>query len=178
MRILVIADLHTRDLDLDLLEDPGLDLIVNCGDVYNASLKLILERWSKPILGVHGNHDEPWPEGIIDVHGKTHDHGGLRFGGWEGAWRYKPRGRYLYTDEDVEFGLRGFPRVDVFVAHNPLAGIHDRDDDVHNGFPAFRDYVLKRQPRLFLHGHSHSPGETTLGETRVICVHQWAMIQA
>lgn len=177
MRILVIADLHTQELDRGLLEDPSLDLIVNCGDVYNSCLEKIHERWSKPILGVHGNHDEEWPDGIFDLHGTTRELGGVVFGGWQGAWRYKPRGRYLYDEEEVEFGLRGFPPVDIFVAHSPMAGIHDIEDGVHNGFAALRGYVETNKPRLFLHGHTHQPATTMLGETQIVCVHEWQILE-
>lgn len=177
MRILVISDLEDSELDLSLLEDPQIRLIVSCGDVYNRTHKILRAKTELPILAVHGNHDDvEWPEGIEDLHLRVVTRESMTFGGFQGAWRYKPKGHFLYDDDEVREGLRSFPRVDVFVAHNPMAGAHEVDDDVHRGFMAFREYVEARKPRLFLHGHSNTPGEVLVGDTRVICVCRSAIV--
>ena len=176
MRALVIADLQARDLDLEVLQDPALEVILSCGDVYNSTYRQIRYRSNLPILAVHGNHDDDdWPEGVgvVDLHQRVHCLGGLRFGGFQGCWRYKPHSDYLYTDEEVAQALREFPAVDVFLAHSPMAGVHDVDDGVHNGFPALRHYVERHGPALFLHGHSHRPATSRIGSTQAICVLHW-----
>lgn len=181
MRLLVVCDLEATPLDLEVVRDPANACVIVCGDVYNDTLRELLSHVTVPVLGVHGNHDdENWPavdgRGITDLHLTVVEMNGLRFGGFEGAWRYKPRGRFLYEDDEVEARLAEFPAVDVFVAHNPLAGLHDIDDGVHNGFQAFRDYVRRTRPKLFLHGHSNRPGEAALGDTRVICTRHWQVV--
>lgn len=72
---------------------------------------------------------------------------GLRFGGFAGCWRHKPRGHHLFDHDEVATALQDFSPVDVFVAHNSPFGIHQRDGDVHQGFHAFSDYIAREQPR-------------------------------
>ncbi len=96
---------------------------------------------------------------------------GIRFGWFAGSWRYKPRGNYLFDQEEVTRLMAVFPPVDVFVAHNSPRKIHDRDDDVHHGFEAFVEYIERAKPRLFIHGHQHVNRETRIGETTVIGVY-------
>ena len=102
------------------------------------------------------------------MHLKTFEFSGLTFGGFGGAWRYKPQGPHLYEQNEVERLLASFPPVDVFVAHNSPRLIHDRDDEVHIGFYAFTAYINRCQPKYFLHGHQHHDDETVVGKTRVI----------
>lgn len=178
MKVLVISDLEDVNLDLSQLEDPALRLVISCGDVFNNTYQELLQATKLPVLAVHGNHDDlVWPPGVIDLHLRTVVIDGVTFGGFEGAWRYKPKGHFLYDDEQVAGLLESFPRVDVFVAHNPMAGVHDINDGVHNGFRAFRDYVERKRPKVFLHGHSNRKEETTVGDTRVVCASHWANIE-
>ena len=73
--------------------------------------------------------------------------------------------------------MRIFPRVDVFIAHNSPAGIHERDREVHQGFEGFLDYINTRRPRYFLHGHQHMNGITEIGDTCVIGVFGETLIE-
>ena len=59
------------------------------------------------ILAVKGNHDGAgvFPEPILDLHLRTVTIGGVIFGGFGGAWRYKPRGNHLYEQEEVSEAL-------------------------------------------------------------------------
>ena len=66
--------------------------------------------------------------------------------------------------------MRGFPQVDVFVAHNSPRGLHERDSDVHQGFDGLLAYVERAKPRLFIHGHQHLDATTVLGDTTIISV--------
>ena len=111
------------------------------------------------------------PPPITDLHFNVERHAELSFGGFNGSWKYKPRGHFLYEQSEVEQMLRSFPAVDVFVAHNSPRGIHDKEDEVHVGFRAFVDYIHRAKPRLFLHGHQHVDIETLIGETRVVGVY-------
>jgi len=168
VKLLVVSDCEAG---LPTLPAGTAELVVCCGDVPRDVLERVVARYGVPCLGVLGNHDPALPPAFMqEVHLKVVEVGGVTFGGCEGSWRYKPRGHHLYDDGQVEALLRGFPRVDVFVAHNPPAGVHDAPDDVHNGFAAFRRYIEEEQPALFLHGHVHRSAETMVGRTRVVAV--------
>jgi Icc-related predicted phosphoesterase len=171
MILLVIAD------DNDLRQGLGsekADILISCGDVADQVILQTAEAAGcSHVLAVKGNHDgpEPFEAPILDLHLTTQTIDGVRFGGFQGSWKYKPRGHYLYEEPEVEKVLGLFPEVDVFVAHNSPRHIHDREDNVHVGFEAFVTYIHRAKPRFFLHGHQHMTQETRVGETRVIGVH-------
>jgi Icc-related predicted phosphoesterase len=149
------------------------DVLVSCGDLPDELILEIAARTGcRQVLAVKGNHDRsgPFEAGIIDLHLATHTVKGITFGGFRGCWKYKPVGNFLYDQAEVAEQLAGFPRVDVFVAHNAPRLIHDRDDNVHPGFTAFSRYIDDAKPRYFLHGHQHRNAETTMGLTKVVGV--------
>ena len=125
------------------------------------------------IFAVKGNHDGAgsFPAPIIDLHLRTESFSGLTFGGFRGSWKYKPRGYFLFDQDEAESLLAAFPPVDVFVAHNSPRHVHDKEDDVHVGFEAFVSYIHRVKPRFFIHGHQHINQETWIGQTRVIGVY-------
>jgi len=147
------------------------DLLLSLGDLPDETILRIAGRCGcREILAVKGNHDgsAPFAAPIRGLHLKTFAFRGVRFGGFCGVWKYKPKGNHLFEQGDVERLMRGFPPVDVFLAHNSPRLIHDREDDVHTGFVAFNNYITKAAPKLFLHGHQHENVETKVGITRVI----------
>lgn len=165
---MIIAD---DDLTIGSMPEVRVDLLVSCGDLADDSILRAAGRCApKHILAVKGNHDSDahFPTPIINLHLKTFSYRGITFGGFGGAWKYKPRGHHLYEQIEVESSLKDFPEVNVFVAHNSPAQIHDQDDMVHSGFTAFNSYILRHRPKLFLHGHQHVIKETILGSTRVV----------
>jgi uncharacterized protein len=169
MRVLVIADEEQVDFDRELRAD----LLISCGDLSEAFIERVAEMTlCRNILALKGNHDSsaPFPKPIKDLHLAVHTVSGLKFGGFNGSWRYKPRGHYLYEQAEVEKLLATFPPVDVFVAHNSPHLIHQWDDRVHVGFKAFNTYIERAKPQYFIHGHQHVNAETLLGDTRVIGV--------
>lgn len=171
MTLLVLSD---DDAVRHNIQNERPDVLVSCGDIADAVILQVAQAVQcSCILAVKGNHDSgaPFPAPIVDLHLTTHTLDGVRFGGFHGSWRYKPRGHYLYEQAEVERLLASFPPVDVFVAHNSPRHVHDRDDDVHFGFEAFVRYIERAQPRLFIHGHQHIDQETRIGETRVIGVY-------
>ncbi len=54
------------------------------------------------------------------------EHEGVRFGGLNGSWKYKPRGHFLYEQGEAESLLATLPPVDILLSHNSPRGIHDR----------------------------------------------------
>lgn len=171
MKILAVADIHSEEpfgIDIPAM---GIDLVVSLGDVPQEFLELVLlKKGSVPYFGVNGNHDDRSVPQYADIHLRVREFGNLRIGGFEGSPRYGPKGRHYYREWRVRWKLRSFPPVDIFIAHSPMAGVHDAKDRVHEGFQAFRDYVERSSPRLFLHGHVGRNLETMLGNTRVISV--------
>ena len=170
MKLLVIAD---DDGVSTNVERESADVLISCGDLLDHSIAAVGRACcASKIFAVKGNHDtnQAFPPPVVDLHLRTESYAGLVFGGFRGSWRYKPRGHFLYEQEEVERQLAVFPPVDVFVAHNSPRRIHDRDDDVHFGFDAFVSYIQRVQPRLFIHGHQHINRESQVDRTRVIGV--------
>lgn len=177
MKILVIADMD----DFHWQHNAGhADILLSCGDI---SDQVIVEAAKasrcKAVFAVKGNHDHntPFPGPIVDLHLQRQEYGGIRFGGFNGSWKYKPRGHFLYEQSEVEDFIRGFPAVDVFVSHNSPLGIHDRQDGIHFGFAALNTYIDNARPKLLIHGHQHVDKETTKGSTRVIGVYGWKVLE-
>jgi Icc-related predicted phosphoesterase len=168
MTALVLADID----DIHWQGDTGqAEMLISCGDVDdNLIAEAALAYGCQTIVAIRGNHDRsaPFARDIIDLHlNKVHVLG-LTFGGFQGSWKYKPRGNYLYEQDQVEEVLKEFPPVDVFVAHNSPRGIHDKEDGTHYGFDAFNTYLSHRRPRIFIHGHQHIRKQSKVGETLVI----------
>lgn len=171
MTLLVLSD---DDAVRHNLKRKRVDVLISCGDMTDHILLQIAKAVQCSfIFAVKGNRDsrDPFLAPITDLHLAVQTLGGLRFGGFNGSWRYKARGNYLYEQSEVERLLRTFAPVDVFVAHNSPRHIHDKDDNVHLGFEAFVDYIHRVHPRLFLHGHQHMNQEARIGGTRVIGVY-------
>jgi len=168
MNLLIIADDESLGPQIP---DCQVDVLVSCGDLPDELiLKVASKCHCKEILAVKGNHDSSaaFPAPIRDLHLTVFSCRGLKFGGFCGSWKYKPRGNYLFENDEVERFLVGFPEVDIFVTHNSPRLIHDREDDVHMGFAAFYQYIERAKPKLALHGHQHQNVESLLGTSRVI----------
>lgn len=171
MNVLVLAD--DESCEQQVGDEPA-EVVIACGDFHEAVIARIAQKVrAAHVLAVKGNHDGSgeFPDPIVDLHLREYTLGGIRFGGFAGSWRYKPRGYHLFDQEEVTRLLASFPPVDVFVAHNSPRGVHDRDDHVHYGFDAFVSYIELAKPRLFIHGHQHVDRETRVGDTTIIGVY-------
>ena len=168
MNIIVIGD---DDSLIGHLDAGDVDLLLSVGDLHDSSIeKAIAYYRPKKIFAVRGNHDSnmPFPSWATSLHSTIESFQGITFGGFNGSWRYKPRGNYLYDQEQVSQMLCDFPHVDIFVAHNCPRGIHERDEYVHQGFVAFLDYIERTSPVYFIHGHQHIKEITQYGKTTII----------
>ena len=177
IKLLVLADIE----ELRWRGERGsADVIISCGDVADGLILEAVEAYACfRVFAVKGNHDAatPFPKPIVDLHFNLERAGGLLFGGFNGCWKYKPRGHFLYEQAEVERPLSHFPHVDVFVAHNSPRGIHERGDEVHTGFEAFNRYLARCQPTLMVHSHQHIDRETMVGSTRVIGIYGHKLIE-
>jgi uncharacterized protein len=170
MLVLIIADDDGLVSSCEKTQE-HVDLLISCGDLADHTILETADRYHcSKILAVKGNHDSTgdFQPPICDLHLNAVEVGGFKFGGFAGAWKYKPKGNFLFEQQEVNSMLSWFPRVDVFVAHNSPRHIHDRDDDVHLGFDAFNSYIRRTNPQLLLHGHQHISTETVVGETHVV----------
>jgi Icc-related predicted phosphoesterase len=173
----------------------GVDLLLGCGDLPYYYLEYALTSLNIPMLFVRGNHDHvveygpeghqrTYPHGAVDLHRKHYNYRGVLLAGVQGCLRYRP-GEFQYSQLEMWMHvvslipqmlsnrLRYGRFLDVFVAHAPPIGIHDRDDLPHRGIKAFRWLIDVFQPAYFFHGHIHlyhpdSPVETLYHKTRVI----------
>ena len=109
--------------------------------------------------------------------------GNLLIAGASGSILYN-KGLDQYTDRQMFFKLLGMVPfllynkiiygryLDIFLAHSPPAGIHDRPDPCHRGFNCFNWFISKFKPTYLIHGHIHlydiqdvrvsKSGETTI----------------
>ena len=124
MRALILADLN----ELHWYHGPGhADLILAVGDTADSLILEAADAYGVPrIFAVKGNHDATtaFPEAITDLHLAPVEFGSLTLGGFHGAWRYKPRGPYLFEQAEVAALLADFPSVDIFLAHNSPQAVH------------------------------------------------------
>lgn len=171
MRVLIIAD---DDSIFNKNKPETAELLIACGDLTNETLlKVARASGCKSAFAVRGNHDSlaPFPAGYVDLHLRVAEYGRLRFAGFHGSWRYKPKGYHLWEQDEVSALMRQLPAVDIFVAHNSPRGIHERDTDVHQGFDGFREYIVAKRPRFFIHGHQHANDISKLEDTTIVGVY-------
>ena len=167
MRILAVSDIPSRYY-YDFYQPgklAGFDLILACGDLPREYLEFLVTMANRPLLYVPGNHDESFvqdpPEGCICIDGRVYVHGGVRFLGLGGSYRYR-QGTYMYTERQMERRVRRvWPAIqrrggfDVLVTHAPARHINDFDSMSHRGFACFHTLLDRYHPSYFVHGHIH-----------------------
>ncbi len=206
MRILAISDeVVTALYHRETLAQWEPDLLLSCGDLPYTYMEAVITRSrAEHAFYVHGNHDAPQlmeneqvlqsPGGWKNLDGrvvylKRH---ALILAGLEGSIRYRPKGEYQYTEEQMRRRARKMwlpllyhrvrygRYVDIFIAHSPARGIQDGEDFAHRGFETFTRLIRWARPRLFLHGHRHLYGRATWytrqGQTDVVNVHPYRII--
>lgn len=177
MRLLLISDID----DFHWKHGGGqADILLTCGDVQDKVILEAAEAYAcSHILAVKGNHDAdvPFAKPIVDLHLRVEEVSGLRFGGLNGSWKYKPRGHFLYDQWEIEDFLASFPPVDILLSHNSPRRIHDQEDEVHFGFEGLNTYILTAKPQFLIHGHQHVDEETQLGKTRIIGVYGHKLLE-
>jgi len=177
MKLLIIADID--DFHWNHGEGKA-DVLLSCGDVSDPVILEAARAYACPLIfAVKGNHDTnaPFPKPIVDLHRRVCEHGGIRFGGINGSWRYKPHGHFLYDQEEVQRSLDAFPPVHVFLSHNSPRRIHDKEDEVHYGFDALNAYIQRAKPRFVIHGHQHVDKETQIEGTSVLGVYGHRLVE-
>ena len=188
--------LAVTDKVIDFINSPNLvekfadvDMELSCGDLPYYYLEFIVSMLNVPLLYVHGNHDPPveytasgaqltGPGGCINIHGRLVQEKGIAIAGLEGSIRYKPVGKYQYTEPQMwRQALKLSPALlrnrlvtgralDILLAHAPPFGIHNGRDRTHVGFKSFLWLMERFRPRYLLHGHRHIYNPLEVTETQ------------
>ena len=168
MRILSIADRVEPKLykHYDRSTFPDVDLILSCGDLPPEYLTFLSSVSNVPLFYVRGNHDIRYestpPEGCVNLHNQIIEHKGVKFLGLEGS-RWYNGGPIQFRDREMRWIIRKLELkiwwqkgIDIVVTHAPIRNVQDADDQCHRGFPCFRPFVRRHEPRYFIHGHIHT----------------------
>ena len=187
MKLLLLSDKESEYL-WDYYR-PGrlkdIDLILSCGDLSSKYLSFLVTMAGRPLLYVHGNHDDGYkqnPPGCCTcLEDRIYVHNGVRILGLGGSMRYKQRGEHQYTQGQMNrrvlkmtIPLLRHKGFDILLTHAPAYNLNDGDDLAHTGFEVFRSLMDRYKPRYFVHGHVHLtynpdlPRRCTYGETQVI----------
>lgn len=184
MKALVVADRNPHINIAQVAKQERVDILITLGDLIREDLLSAIPINNIPKIGVYGNHDSGnyMPEiGLMDMHLKTWDFGGLKFGGFQGCVRYKPApDAIMYTQEEANQLMTNFPPVNVFLAHCPPRGINDEEEVAHQGFDALRTYVDRFPPKVLLHGHTYPTEENIVkqhGSTRIEYVYKYRIVE-
>lgn len=184
MKALVIAD-HRPAIDIvETILANQIDLVITLGDLTREDILGLEHITHIPKIGVYGNHDSGtyMPElGIMDMHLKTWDYQGLRFGGFQGCVRYKDNpDAIMYTQAEATAMFSGFPPVDILLCHCPPRGINDEEETAHQGFDATRHYIEQFAPKVLLHGHTYPTPESLItqhGATHIEYVFGYKIVE-
>ena len=201
MRVLAISDVIVESLYSSALREiaRGVDCIISCGDLPSAYLEYIVSVLDKPLYYVMGNHgarggQRTYPEGCINLDGRTVNHDGILLAGLEGSMRYNDAPHFQYTENEMRAKqLRLEPKLwanrlrygrflDVLVTHSPPYGIHDGGDPAHHGFKSFLDFIDRYHPEYLLHGHVHlydnrAVRQSVRGHTLIINTYGYKLLE-
>ena len=162
-----------------------IDLVFCLGDMDDIWVKNRVKRIAPRFgaFGVRGNHDidYPFPDSITDLNFLTEDvtvdGRSIRLAGVPGSWKYKPRGNWLYSQEEMTEKLSVLAAADIVLSHNCPANIGhekkgeslaDDPDGTHQGFAALNDYIAAKKPSYIFHGHQHFEKESSVQGTAVV----------
>lgn len=143
----------------------GIDLILACGDLHREFLEFLVTMSNRPVLYIHGNHDEGYdqrpPEGCVCVDDQIFVWNGVRILGLGGSHRYRD-GKYMFTERQMRrrirrlwFQLWRHKGFDILLTHAPARHINDFDSVSHRGFECFVELLDRYRPKYFIHGHIH-----------------------
>ena len=134
MKALVIADKNPHIDFSAVVQSEQIELIITLGDLTYEDLSGLAAIMHIPKIGVYGNHCSGtyMPGlGIMDMHLKTWDFKGSRFGGFQGCVRYKENPDAVMCTQEEASGLMGrVLETDVFISHCPPYGINDEPEEV------------------------------------------------
>ena len=183
MKILALSDQVTEIVYSNNITQnfPDVDLIVGCGDIPADYQEFAVSMLNVPLIYVPGNHDEDdfHVPGGQSIDGKVLNIKGLWCMGLGGSRRYKPEGRYQYSEAEMRFRvwkllvraslkkLISRKEIDILITHAPPYGVHDTQDVAHTGFLSFHQLLSLLKPRVMLHGHCYPQRNITSAKTKI-----------
>lgn len=173
MKILAFSDLH-RDTNIAqriAAASANADVIVGAGDFANnregaADTIKILRTCVKPVVLVHGNHDDPksiselcagWSEGHY-LHGNAITIAGYDFFGLGGEIPSRNNASWNSTETELKAKelLQHCPDRAILITHTPPFGCADKQaDGSHEGSNSIRMAIQAKKPVLCVCGHIH-----------------------
>ncbi len=188
MKILAFVDLHSNMSALKKIirKSSQADLILCAGDIslFEKQLNKIFEllaQIEKPVLIIHGNHEEPTTlaklckhhKNIIFIHKKIKSFNKAVFIGFGGEG-------FSLTSRDFEHfikkkkhelnELKKKNKKLILVTHAPPFGYLDKVNSHHAGNKSFRDFIVRFKPSLHIcgHFHEHAGKKVKLDKTKII----------
>lgn len=189
MKILAFVDLHGSLKALKrlekLAEKEKPDIILCAGDVtiFEQNLDYLMHkisRMKKPVLAVHGNHEEESVmkkscslfENITFIHGRTYEFNNVLFIGWGG-------GGFSTKDKQLERKIKEFKKKMekfdkvVLLTHAPPYNTKlDKIIEQSCGNKTIRNFISENTNKIKVavsgHLHENSGAEDHVKETRVV----------
>ncbi len=183
MKILAIADNHGNRTSLEKARQKSrhADIVIHVGDltIFERSLKELLrelESWGKPVLLIHGNHENEKimrklcekTKNLHFIHNGFYKKGEYIFIGYGG-------GGFAERDSEFENKKSFFLTIarnhkHFLVLHQPPYGCVDTVGGRHTGNKSFTEFIKEAQPAIAFCGHIHE----TFGKTgkigKTLCV--------
>lgn len=165
MKILLVSDVISPYLydHIDVEKFKDIDLILSAGDLKSRYLRFLTTVLRKPLLYIHGNHDEHYekdpPLGCVCIEDMVYDFKGIRIAGLGGCMEYRG-GPHQYTEKAMAKKVRKNKKAfkkgfDILLTHSPAYQLGDGDDHAHIGFKCFIDVLDNHKPKYMIHGHQH-----------------------
>lgn len=186
MKVLVFSDITAymkEIIENNNLVEEQVDLILLLGNIHKRGLYAI-EHYFKdtPKYGVLGNNDSYTAfedTSIQSIHQRVIKFNGYTIAGFGGVPTYTDNFKTTsqYSEGELITFLDTIGSVDVFIAHaNPQWGNPEDETDMYRGFKGFSNYLLRDQPKLFLHGHSHDHLYYEIHNSTIINVFEYQLL--
>lgn len=165
MKILLVSDVISPYLydHMDVEKFKDIDLIISAGDLKSKYLVFLTTVLRKPLLYIHGNHDEHYtidpPLGCTCIEDTVYEFNGIRFAGLGGCREYRG-GQHQYTEKAMMKKIKKCKKAfkkgfDILLTHSPAYQLGDGDDHAHIGFESFVTLLDTYEPQYMIHGHQH-----------------------
>jgi len=164
INLLIISDTHgllayNEEYQDKLINIKNYDLCCALGDITYNDYEIILKYVPKEkIVALLGNHDEfdiLKYYGLKDLNGNIITVNGIRIGGIQGSYKYKPENFPSFTHEESIKFLNQMDEVDILLSHTGPYFDNNNTDLVHNGLKGITEYLYRNRVPYNIHGHNH-----------------------